>query len=176
MPSRTMSLGDFRKYVKRLRTSLSGADGAIVRGIHSGVLRSIPILHRSVDNAMPASPNGAVGAVNTGGYKRRWQFELTPTGGRVFNDHPASDVIERGRRAGRRMPPPNEIKLWAIRRLGLSEAEAERAKWAMSVAIGRRGLVGRRVLTNPSTTDQITRAVMEEVMAEVKGALKRGGH
>ncbi len=61
-----------------------------------------------------------------------------------------------------------------MRRLGLSREEAERASYPISKAITRRGLGGRRVLTNPGTADKITRVVMEEVMREVQGALDRG--
>jgi len=170
---RSMTVADLRKYFAKLKSNLRGADSAIVRGIHSGVMRSIAVVHSSVDNAMPASPNGSIGAVNTGEYKRRWQFELTATGGRVFNDHPAADVIERGRRAGSRMPPPDTIKLWVKQRLGLSDEEAEKAKFPIALAIAKRGLAGRRVLTNPGTSGAIIRIVMEEVREEIRSALKR---
>lgn len=170
-----MSLGDFRKYVRKLKATLvGGVDSAVVRGIHSGVMRSVALIHTSVDNAMPASPNGAIGAVNTGDYKRRWQFELLPTGGRLFNGHPAADVIERGRRRNRRRPPIAAIKLWAMRRLGLSQDEADKAKYAIANAIAKRGLTGRRVLTNPVTKNTITRVVLEDVKREISEALARG--
>lgn len=172
---RSMTVGDFKKYVRKLQSKLVGADGAIVRGIHSGLARSVAIVQRSVANAMPASPNGSMGAFDTGDYNRRWQFELTPTGGRLFNDHPAADVIEKGRRPGGKMPPTAGIKLWAMRRLGLSEDEAERAKFPIAMAIARRGLTGRHVLGNPMTKDQITRAVLEEIMTEVKAELYGAG-
>ncbi len=174
MSGRVMKLSDFRTYVRKLRGKLVGADGAIVRGIHSGLARSISVVHASVENAVPASPNGAVGAFNTGAYRQAWQYEVTPTGGRLFNSRPYAGVIERGRRAGSRPPPRREIVLWAMRRLGLSREEAERASYPISKAITRRGLGGRRVLTNPGTADKITRVVMEEVMREVQGALDRG--
>jgi hypothetical protein len=171
-----MTLGDFRQYVRRLKGKLVGHEGAVVRGIHSGCMRAIGVIQFSVDHAFPASPRGASGAVDTGGYKRRWQFELLPSGGRVFNDHPAADVIEKGRRPNRKRPPIQAIKIWAQRRLGLSSAEADKAKYPIAMAIAKRGLTGRRVLTNPATTDKITRIVMEEIMSEVRAALRRGGY
>lgn len=174
MSGRVMTTGDFCKYVRRLREQLVGADGAILRGIHSGCMRAISVLHDSTNNAFPASPNGSIGAVNTGDYKRRWQFELLPTGGRVYNDHPAAGVIEYGRRKGK-FPPMVAVMRWAQRRLGLDAAEAKRAAFPIARAIAQRGLVGRRVLTNPSTVDKITRVVMEEIHHEVKAALERGG-
>lgn len=170
---RTMSVGDFKKYVAKLNKNLMGHNGAVIRGIHSGIMSAIPIVHRSVDNAMPASPNGVAGAMDTGDYKRRWQFDLTKTGGRIFNNHPAADVIERGRKAGRKPPPFAVIKAWAQRRLGLTAAQAEIAKYPLSKAIGKRGLTGRRVLTNPGTKDAITRSVLNEMKREVNEALKR---
>lgn len=176
MPNRVMTLSDFRRYVGKLRTSLAGAEGAIVRGIHSGVMRSVGVVHQSVDAAPPASPRGSVGAVDTGDYKRRWQFELLPRGGRLYNDHPAADVIERGRRAGRKRPPVRAIEVWAKRKLHLSDTQLKSAKFAIANAIAKRGLTGRRVLTNPGTTDKVVRAVMEEVMHEVRAALRRGGY
>lgn len=173
MTSRVMSVKDFKGYLKKLKSQLTGADSAIVKGIHSGVMRSISVIHTSVDNAMPASPRGKIGAVDTGGYKLRWQFRLTRTGGIVYNNHPAADVIERGRRAGRARPPVNAIRDWARRRLGLSAAEAEKAKYPIANAIAKRGLVGRRVLTNPYTKSEITRIVMEEIKYSIRAALKR---
>lgn len=170
---RAMSLRDFKKYVAKVRKNLTGADGAMVKGIHSGVMRSLTVVHKAVDNAPPASDNGKVGAVDTGGYKLRWHFYLTRTGGGLRNSHPAADVIERGRRAGRKAPPVRVIEEWARRRLGLSKAEAAKAKWPIRAAIAKRGLQGRRVLTSTSTKDEITRVVMEEIKREVKAALRK---
>lgn len=168
---RAINLKDFAKYLAKLRTQLNGADGAIVRGIHSGVMRALPVVQQAVDNAPPASPNGGVGAFDTGDYKRRWAFYLTSSGGGLRNSHPAADVIERGRRRNRAMPPVGAIKAWSKRRLGLSEKEAETAKFAIAKAIAKRGLQGRRVLTSKNTTSEVTRVVMLEVRASVKAAL-----
>lgn len=173
MTSRAMTMKEFKGYLRKLKAQLTGPDNAIVRGIHSGAMRSISVIHTSVDNAMPASPRGGIGAVDTGGYKLRWRFRLTRTGAVVYNDHPAADVIERGRRAGRARPPVNAIRDWARRRLGLSAHEAEQAKYPIANAIAKRGLVGRRVLTNPYTKGEITRIVMEEIKLSIREALRR---
>lgn len=172
---RHMSLRDFKRYVKDLRKKLVGADAVIVRGVHSGVMQAVTVAHRATDMAQEASPNGAVGAVDTGDYKRRWRYYTTRTGGGITNDHPAADVIERGRRGGRRRPPVDVIKRWAQRRIGLSESEAELAKWPIAQAIARRGLWGRRVITNSFTHDEITRVVMQSVKHEIREALQRLG-
>lgn len=174
MSSRAMSLKDFRGYVRKLGKNLVGHDGAVVRGIHSGLMRSIPIVQQATMTAYPASPNGSDGAVDTGAYRQAWQVELTKTGGRIFNTRPYAGVIEYGRRAGAKRPPTKAIELWAMRKLGLNAKEAKSASFAIANAISKRGLAARRVLTSQRTESAITRAVMEEIRSEVKAALKRG--
>lgn len=176
--SRSMNLRDFKGYIKQLKKNLAGSNGvdsAISRGIHSGIMRALPIVQAATVNAMPASPNGSIGAVDTGAYRQAWAFELWPTGGRIFNTRPYAGVIEGGRRAGSKRPPTRALKLWAMRKLGLSEEEAESASYAIANAIAKRGLAGRKVLTGPMTSSQITQAVMEEIRNEVQASIKRGG-
>lgn len=173
MASKTLTVRDFAQYLAKLRKNLKGHDGAVVRGIHAGVLRGIGILHAATVNAPPASPNGSTGAVDTGAYRQAWQHQLLPTGGRLFNTRPYAGVIERGRRRGAKMPPPRVLEAWARRKLGLSDEEAKSASFAIARAIKRRGLLPRRVLTGPLTTAQLTRAVMEEIRREVLAALRR---
>lgn len=173
--SKAMTLNDFRRYLAKLKNNLIGSDGAAVKGIHSGVMRAVTVVQARVDTAPPASPNGKTGAFDTGHYKRGWQFELLPRGGRIYNTSGAkAPVIEDGRRRGAARPPVREIELWARRRLGLSAEEAKSASFAIANAIAKRGLRGRKVLK--SSTSEITRVVMEEIHREVKAALKAGGH
>lgn len=175
MPARAMNLKDFRGYIKKLGKKLVGHDGAVVRGIHSGLMRSISIVQQATTTAFPASPNGSEGAVNTGAYRQAWQVEKTPTGGRIFNTAPYAGVIEYGRRAGAKRPPTKAIELWAMRKLGLNAKEAKSASFAIANAIKKRGLAPRKVLTSTRTESAITLAVMQEIRAEVKAALRRGG-
>lgn len=172
--SRAMTLKDFRGYIRKLGKNLVGHEGAVVRGIHSGLMRSIPIVQQATVTAYPASPNGSEGAVNTGVYRLAWQVEATNTGGRIFNTVPYAGVIEYGRRAGAKRPPTRALELWAMRKLGLNAKEAKSASFAIANAIKKRGLAARRVLTSPRTESAILRAVMEEIRREVKAALKRG--
>jgi len=172
---RTLSLKDFRGYIKKLGKNLVGHDGAVIRGIHSGLYRSIVVVQQATVDAYPASPNGSTGAVNTGAYRGAWQVETTKTGGRIWNSKAYSGVIEYGRRRGAARPPIREIELWAKRKLGLSGKALKSAAFAIANAIKKRGLAGRKVLTSPRTESAITRAVMEEIRREVKAAIKRGG-
>lgn len=172
---RAMSLNDFRRYLQQLRNNLVGHDGAAVRGIHSGVMRAVTVVQKTTMVAPPASENGTQGAFNTGGYLRGWQFELLPRGGRVFNTSGMrANVIEDGRRRGAKRPPPREIKLWVIRKLGLRGKAADSASFAIANAISKRGLRPRRVLK--SSEGMMRRVVMEEIRNEVRDALRRKGH
>jgi len=173
---RKLSLKDFRQYVKKLNKNLTGHEGAVVRGVHSGLYRAITVVQRAAEQAPPASPNGSVGAVNTGAYRQAWQVETTRYGGRIWNSKAYSGVIEYGRRAGSKAPPYREIELWARRKLGLSAEEAKRASYPIAKAIAKRGLSARKVLTSSRTESEILRVVMEEIKREVKEALKRGGN
>lgn len=55
--------------------------------------------------------------------------------------------VEFGRRAGQRPPPVAPIAHWARARLGLAADEAQRAGWAISRAIARRGIPPRPFLS-----------------------------
>jgi hypothetical protein len=139
------------------------------KGIVSGALRALPLLHTRARTAKPASPKGQVGAFNTGDYARGWKSEPTPTGALVFNLMPYSGVIEFGRRRGARPPPLAPIAHWLQRRAGLSKSEAEGAAFPVSKAIGKRGLRARRVLTG--ARKEITRFIHEEIRRALDRAM-----
>lgn len=118
-------------------------------------------------NASRASANGSKGAVDTGHYLRNWKVaDMTLAGIRgvlITNSAAYMAVIERGRTAGAKAPPVNVIASWAQRRLGLPYKEAQRAAWPIAMAIKRRGLYARRVMTgNPARNSY--RKTMREVM------------
>lgn len=169
---RTLSLKDFRRYIKKLGKKLNGA---AVRGVQSGLYRSIGIVQLATQTAPPASAHGSIGAVNTGAYRGAWQVEVSAAGGRIWNSQAYAGVIEYGRLKGAKPPPSREIELWAMRKLGLSAEEAKRAAYPIARAIAKRGLRPRRVLTSSNTKSAIVRAVLEEIHAEVKIALRSGG-
>lgn len=118
-------------------------------------------------NAPRASPNGRTGAVDTGNYLRSWQVNTATLGGvrgvLITNLAKYMAVIERGRTAGAKAPPVSVIASWAQRRLGLPYKEARDAAWPIAMAIKRRGLYARRVMTgNPAKNSY--RNTMREVM------------
>ena len=148
MPRQVIKLSGYSEYL----TGVFGErlKGAMQRGLISGTARCIAILQEATQAAPPANPAGVGegGAFDTGGFFRRWRS--TVVGERlsswVYNDHPASEVIEDGRRPGARRPPLKVIARWAQRRLGLSQEDARAAAFPIASEIARRGLLGRRIL------------------------------
>lgn len=155
-------------YFRRLGAAMTPA---VVRGVQSGALACVPLLHNATRRAPPASPYGARGAFNTGEYLRAWRVSNLADGARVYNDRSYAAVVEWGRRRGGPMPPREAIRRWAQRRLGLSVVEARAAAWPIARAIARRGLRGRRVMEDQ--TARMTRVVMREARRELREALAR---
>ena len=125
-------LEEWRKHLGDLKF-----EAAAKRGLISGAMRAIPVLHKATDNAPKASPNGARGA-----------------------------NVEGGRRKGARMPPPKALISWAKQRAGLSHKEAEKAAFAMALAIKKRGLKPRNILKN--SLGNIKRLMLKEIEHELR--------
>jgi hypothetical protein len=169
-----MSLATFTfpEYASWLKKAGPVALSAMKRGALSGAYRCVPILVDSTRTAPSAAPGHAPypgGAVNTGAYLRSWKASATERGAIIQNIQPYSGVIEFGRRAGSRFPPPDAIKRWAQRRLQLSEDDAKRIAYPIARAIAKRGLVGRRVMT--SVLPKLQQVFNEEVAKELNRAL-----
>lgn len=162
-----MTLKEFQRYLKGVPKALNEH---IVKGIQTGAQRAIAIAVAEGDAAPPASQRGSIGAFNTGRYHRSWHVENVADGAVVSNIAPYADVIERGRRPGRRQPRTETIVQWARQRLGLDEKKARQAAFPIARAIGRRGLRARRVLS--SARPKMIAAVLEEVKASIAEALK----
>jgi hypothetical protein len=145
------------------------------RGALRGALRAVSTLIIATGKAGSANPGhkGEGGAVNTGHYKRSWKAEATPEGARVYNTAPYAGVIEHGRRPGSSFPPLKLIERWAQRRLGLTPKEAKAAAFPIARAIAKRGLAGRKVMTN--ALPKVEKDFIEEVEKELKAELAKGG-
>ena len=167
----TMSTIEYERYIKSLKSDMIPA---ALRGVKSGALRCLPILHKYTRMAPPANPQrkGTGGAVNTGQYLRSWKTGSITYGVRVFNDASYASVIEVGRRKRSKFPPQKPIAKWAQRRLGLSVEESEAAAFAIARAIAQRGLIGRKVMAR--AFPEMERAVLDDMMHEVDAVLKGG--
>lgn len=86
------------------------------------------------------TPVGATSALQSATTSEMWG---TPSGlnGRVFNPLKYDAPVEYGRKPGK-MPPVSDIKLWVVRKLGLTGKEADTAAFLIARAIGRRGTKG----------------------------------
>lgn len=162
-----VSLHGFARYLKALGAN---AKPAVVRGLQSGAARAIPLLQAATDKAPPASDNGAVGAFDTGAFRRGWRTRATASGVEIENISNHAPFVEGGRRRNKKMPPRQVIQAWAKRRLGLSDSEAKAAAFPIAQAIAKRGLRGRKIM--PRSREVIIRACRQEIRIELERALQ----
>jgi hypothetical protein len=176
-----LSRSDWVRYYKKLGAKLAPA---AKRGAFRAALRARRHLIIATDDAPPASPRGSRGAVNTGAFKRSWKASREEYGARVYNDRPYAGVVEHGRRRGK-FPPIDEIARWAQRKLTvrsaskrsktgyrrMKESEARGVAFVIARAIARRGLKGRKILTNSQPA--IRNFLRAEVHDELEKALAR---
>lgn len=146
----------------------------VKRGIYSGAMRAIPLMQDGGRFAPPASKHGGIGAFNTGRYVGGWRVQKEDWGSTLFNKMPYSGIIEEGRRPGSSMPPKDDIAHWAQRRLGLSKDAAREAAWPMARAIGKRGLLARKVMSSPAMLARVTAVVRDEIAREIAVAVSGG--
>lgn len=160
-------LKNYPAYLQRLGSRFIPAAR---RGVLHGAMRAIPTLHRATSKAPPANPGmvGTGGAVNTGRYLRSWFAEATQEGAVLYNSAPYSPIIEHGRRRGK-FPPVRELELWVIRRLGVKPDEAKGVAFVIARAIARRGLLGRKVMTNamPAIVEGLGKSIEYELKREL---------
>lgn len=162
---------EYARYHHRLAQQLRPV---LLRGIRSGARRVVSLMIERTRTAPPANPAGIGegGAVNTGEFVRRWKSLPLPDGAVVTNDDPKGPIIEHGRRPGK-SPPLEVIATWALRRLGLDEKEARRAAYPIAMAIRKRGLLGRKILTAHEAQTRIEYLVRNEMIHEIERELAK---
>lgn len=160
-----VNIKDWPKYLAAMGEK---AHTAMRSGIISGVHRCIPLMQRRTEQAPPASDHGAIGAFNTGNYRRRWRVSMLEHGASIGNDSPYASIIDGGRRPGGGVRI-DAIEQWARRRLGLSAKEAKKAAFPIARAIKRRGLKPRRVMSGG--IDEMTDVVVLEANRALAMAL-----
>ncbi len=123
---------EFAAYHKRLADQLRPT---ILRGVHSGAARAVGYLVQRTRAAPPANPGGvgSGGAVNTGGFIRRWKAVRLPDGAELVNDSPYAGIVDPdaqyGRRPGSKFPPKEALIAWIKRRL-LTRPPQKRRRFA----------------------------------------------
>lgn len=119
-----------------------------------------------------ASPATQTGGIEVTGTLVRDDFS-----GRVFSSLPYAVVVNDGRRPGPiSRAGIDAIGLWAQRKLGLSEAEADRAKWAIATEIRLRGTAGTDYFTRGvEAASPHIQQVFAGVSAQIVDVLTQGG-
>jgi hypothetical protein len=159
-----MTLGRYVAYRQRIAERFLPA---AMRGALSAAMRGRVVVERLTREAPAANPAGvgSGGAVDTGAFLRAWKAEATQDGARLYNDAPHAPIVERGRRAGAAMPPPDAIARWVRRRLGVSESEARSVAFVVARAIATRGLVGRKIAERAAP--EIAKLAVDEIRREL---------
>lgn len=165
-----INVSDLGKYQQALGRRF---EGVVRRGLLSGAMACIPILQLATRTASAAKPGsgGANGAVNTGAFLRGWRAEKVEQGARVFNRAPHAAFVEEGRKPGK-APPVAPIIKWMKQR-GIAKGlkgGAKKIAWLIARAIGRRGLLGRKVMER--SAKEMEKVVQREVIRELDKALK----
>lgn len=84
------------------------------------------------------------GITDLGVYKNSHKFARTEDGAVTYNDAPHSGIVEEGARPHYVSREGVEaLKRWCVRKLGLSEKEADSAAWAIANKIAAVGTTGR---------------------------------
>jgi hypothetical protein len=121
--------------------------------------------------------------VDRGTYRQRFKVRMLKTGAAIYNSLPYAPVIEWGRRAGAKMPPPAALVDWVIRkglvprvRKGKSgkgwtvwdqREAAMQIAWMIARAIQKRGQPARAVLSQAG--GMITSAVCQAAQRAAAG-------
>lgn len=108
---------------------------AVVRALRSAALRGVGFVAEEIDQASPYPP------VNFGVLRQSTHRALLPNGAQVYNDAPHFPFMEYGTRP--HFPPIAPLVVWATRKFGADEAEAEAIAWAVAKKIAREGIAPR---------------------------------
>ena len=82
------------------------------------------------------------------------------------------DVIEKGRRANKGMPPKGALIRWMEVKLGMSTAEAEKKEFGLRRAIGKKGFPGVKMFERAFNDHEKTvLAIFERYGLEVAKAI-----
>lgn len=110
-------------------------EDAVIRGLRSAALRGVGFVVEEIDRAEPYP------AVNFGVLRQSTKRALLPKGAQVYNDAPHFPFMEYGTRP--HFPPIAPLVVWATRKFGVDEAEAEAIAWAVAKKIAREGIAPR---------------------------------
>lgn len=103
-----------------------------------------------------------------GRYRAGWSFNIRGRKLQVTNVVAHAIYVERGRRAGARMPPIGVIRQWAV-----DHGMPPEAAYPIARAISERGIQGRPHLRSPMMRTRIEQLVVGELLRFRDEALRR---
>ena len=144
---------------------------AVLKGAKAGAYRGVARLQaKSMEEAFDRSA-----------YARGWRFSAADRQIVIYNPVKYAGVIEEGRRAGEKMPPPASLEAWVRRHLkvehttkkGVKKVRKVRADEAPGLAfivaraIGKRGTAGKYILS------RLNERISYDIESEIYSALER---
>jgi hypothetical protein len=114
---------------------------------------------------------------NTGALRGAWTTRVTrgttAVKGIVENPKEYAIVMEKGRRPGAKMPPPDAIQYWVTRKFGVRGKEAESLAFVIARSIGRKGIEGRKMLEQGfEASEPLIRRLFDDVPRRVVNRMK----
>lgn len=153
----------------KINTSGALLSGKAPEVIQAGLDRFVTIATQFLANEVQKrTPQGVMGY--QGGLISTINSEVTGKGtplikGVVFHGSKYGDVVEKGRTAGKGMPPKGSLIRWLEVKLGLSEKEAQRIEFVVRRKIASKGTKGSQMFEK-ALTDNIGKL---EQMAQTCG-------
>lgn len=131
-----------------IKVTASGGlfEGNVTAIVQSNLDRAITEATQLLDAKVKShTPQGVYGA--QGGLLGSIQNEVTGKGtplvkGTVMSAHKYAEVIEKGRRPGKGMPPKGSLLRWLEVKLGLDSKHAGQIEYVVRRSIGRKGFAG----------------------------------
>ena len=144
----------------------SGKAPQIVQdGLAAVMYEAVALLEREVKKITPTGVYGA-----KGGLKSTVHGEVVGKGtpmlkGIVAHGSAYGDVVEKGRTAGKKMPPEGVLLRWIEVKMGLPEVEAKRLEFVIRRKIGQKGFPGAAMFGN----------ALENSWPKLRGMFDRAG-
>lgn len=134
---------------------LSGkAPEVIQKKLDQAITSATLLLHREV---IARTPQGVFGA--QGGLIGSIQNEVIGTGtpqikGKVFTAQKYAEVIEKGRRPGKGLPPRGSLVFWIAKKFGIGAWQAAKLEFVIRRSIGQKGFEGAHMFEKAFNENQ----------------------
>lgn len=146
--------GELGKFEQRLGRELRAAQLRAMHAVGKAAVRMLAFASRNVKDL--------------GTYQTSWRYQAAFTRLYVRNVAAHAIYVERGRRAGARMPPLAPIRAWAVRH-GMSPSAA----WPIARAIAARGIAARPTLFRPDVQKGIRQTWRAAMIGAMSDAARR---